>query len=154
MHGERTSARRFATTLREEAYLREHWPMLRALREALRTEPSVRFAVLFGSAATGRATERSDLDVLVQLADPSAGRVAALTARLEKRLRREVQIVRLEDAERTPLLMVDALDQGRVLVDREAAWPRLQNALPAWRRRAREADVPLEDAMPDLGLDG
>ena len=58
IHGRRTSARRFETSLREEAYLRRHWPLLSELRDALRTEPNVRLAVLFGSQATGQGTER------------------------------------------------------------------------------------------------
>src|SRR6266508_1991 len=74
IHGRRISERRYETSLREEAYLRRHWPLLRALREALRTEPNVRLAVLFGSQATGRATESSDLDLLVVLDDGSAAR--------------------------------------------------------------------------------
>ena len=76
VRGRRTSARRYETSLREEAYLRRQWPLLRDLRDALRTEPNVRLAVLFGSQATGHATGRSDVDVLVALTDPSAARVA------------------------------------------------------------------------------
>lgn len=153
MRGERTSARRFVTSLREEAYLRRYWPLLRALRAALRTEPNVRLAVLFGSLATGRGTERSDVDLLVTLSDPAAVRVAELTERLEAQISREVQLVRRQDAERTPLLMRGVLEQGRVLVDRDHEWPKLSGTLPAWRRRAEAAEVPLEDAMPDLDLD-
>jgi predicted nucleotidyltransferase len=82
IHGERTSPRRFRTSMREEAYLRAHWPLLRGLRDALRTEPNVRLAVLFGSRAVGTATARSDVNLLA-LADPSADRVAELGGRLE-----------------------------------------------------------------------
>lgn len=153
VRGERTSARRFVTSMREEAYLREHWPLLRTLRAALRTEPSVRLAVLFGSFATGSASERSDVDLLVRLVNPSARRVAELTGRLEERVGRDVQVVRVQDAQRTPLLMRDALEQGRVLIDREREWADLVATLPTWRRRARAAEVPLVDAMPDLDLD-
>lgn len=150
VHGRRTSARRFETSLREEAYLRAHWPLLRGLRAALRTEPNVRLAVLFGSLATGRGHDRSDVDLLVSLADSVAGRVAELTARLEQQLGHDVQLVRLQDAERTPLLMADALEQGRVIVDRDGEWPPLRSRLPLWRRRAAEAERPLLDAMQDL----
>ncbi len=153
VRGERTSARKFVTSMREEAYLREYWPLLRTLRAALRTEPSVRLAVLFGSFATGRAGERSDVDLLVRLVNPSARRVAELTGRLEERIGRDVQLVRLQDAERTPLLLRDALEQGRVLIDREREWPGLTAALPTWRRRARAVETSLVDAMPDLELD-
>jgi predicted nucleotidyltransferase len=72
VHGRRTSARRYETSLREETYLRRHWPLLRDLRDALRTEPNVRLALLFGSQATGEATDRSDIDLLVDLTDAAA----------------------------------------------------------------------------------
>ena len=152
VRGERTSPRRYRTSLREEAYLRAHWPLLRELREALRTEPNVRLAILFGSQATGTGTARSDLDLLVALVDPRASRVAELVGRLESRIGRDVQLVRLQDAERVPGLMVDVVDRGRVLVDRDARWSRLQAAAPEWRSRAERDEVSLEDAMPELDL--
>ncbi len=152
LHGQRTSARRFETSLREEAYLRRHWPLLRELRDALRTEQNVRLAVLFGSQATGRGTERSDVDLLVTLRETSAARVAQITGRLERRLGRAVQIVRLQDAERNPSLMVDALREGRVVADRDHRWTTLTARQAAWRRRASSTELPLEHAMPDLDL--
>jgi predicted nucleotidyltransferase len=151
VRGRRTSPRRYETTLREEAYLRRHWPLLRDLREALRTEPNVRLAVLFGSQATGDARDGSDVDVLVALTDPSAARLAQLVERLERRVRRNVQVVRLEDAERSPSLMADALAEGRVLVDRERRWPSLRARESTWRRRAAGAEVPLSEVIEDLG---
>jgi predicted nucleotidyltransferase len=151
VHGERLSERRFRTTLREEAYLRGHWPLLSVLRRALRTEQKVRLAVLFGSFATGEEAEGSDLDLLVALSDPSAAAVASLSARLGDRLGRDVQLVRLQEAERSHALMVDVLASGRVLVDRDGLWSTLKAAERRWRRRAAE-DVPLEEAMPDLEL--
>lgn len=152
IRGERTSARRYRTSLSEEAYLRARWPLLRELRHALRTEPNVRLGILFGSQATGTATTRSDVDLLVALVDPSASRVAELTGRLERHTGRDVQLVRLRDAEQAPGLMADALEHGRVLVDRDGRWPQLQSEAEAWRSRAMHADLPLEDAMPDLIL--
>ena len=152
LHGRRISPRRYETSLREEAYLRRQWPLLRELRDAFRTEPSVRLAVLFGSQATGTAGERSDVDLLVALTDPSAARIAQLTGRLERRLGRDVQLVRMQDAERTPSLMADALEQGRVLVDRDGGWPGVKSRAATWRHRANADEVPLERAMPDLEL--
>ena len=151
LHGRRLSERRYETTLREELYLREHWPLLRSLRAALRTEPNVRLAVLFGSVAAGRESEHSDIDLLVTLRDSSAAAVAALAQRLSDRTGRDVQLVQLGEAERSPLLMADALAQGRVLIDRDRTWPRLKSAERRWQRKATAADVPLVDAMPDLG---
>lgn len=153
IRGERESPRRYHASLREENYLRTHWPLLSGLRNALRTEPNVRLALLFGSLATGRGTPSSDVDILVDLADPSARRVAELAARLERRIARDVQLVRVQEAERSPELMAGALEHGRVLVDRDGRWPRLQAARSAWQGRARDVDRhSLEDSMPDLDL--
>ena len=152
IRGRRTSPRRYETSLREEAYLRRHWPLLRDLRAALRTEPNVRLAVLFGSQATGAGIERSDVDLLVALDDPSAARVAGLAGRLERRLGRDVQLVRLQDAERAPSLMVDVIEHGRVLVDRDVRWRQLTSRAAMWRRRARATELPLDQAMPELDL--
>ena len=60
--------------------------LLSRLRSALRTERNVRFALLFGSAATGADTPASDVDVLVDLRDPSLERLADLGAKLEAAL--------------------------------------------------------------------
>ena len=152
LHGRWISERRYKTTLREEAYLREHWPVLRGLRAALRTEPNVRLAVLFGSFAVGRASSGSDVDVFVVLRKGDALAVAGLAQRLTDRVGREVQAVRAQDAERSPGLMVDVIAHGRVLVDRDELWGGLRSSERVWRRRAAGEEVALEDAMPDLGL--
>jgi predicted nucleotidyltransferase len=153
IHGERLSPRRFRTSLREESYLRSHWPLLRELRGALRTEPNIRLAVLFGSLSTGRAVPSSDVDLLVALSDDDIGRLADLSGRLSRRLGRDVQLVRLADAERSAVRMATALDHGRVLVDRDGRWPALKVTEARWQRRARRAEVPLEEALDDLAAD-
>jgi predicted nucleotidyltransferase len=152
VRGERISPRRFRITLREEAYLRSHWGLLRALRAALRTEPNVRLAVLFGSTATGSDDERSDVDVLVVLDDPDVGRMAELAERLSRRLGREMQLVRLSEVQTSPVLMVDVIDHGRVLVDRDDLWSGLGEAVSRWRRLARKAErsSPAAIGEPDL----
>jgi len=153
VRGERISPRRFRVTLREEAYLRVYWGLLRGLRAALRTEPNVRLAVLFGSTATGGDSERSDLDVLVALHDPDVRRVADLARRLSRRVDREVQLVRLAEAQSSPKLMVDVIEQGRVLVDRDDLWSGLQRSEARWRRLARrvERSSPVDIGEPGLG---
>ena len=150
IRGERVSPRRFRTTLREEMYLRSHWPLLRTLRSALRTEPNVRLAVLFGSLATGSDREHSDLDLLVVLADESVGRLADLAERLSSRTGRDVQPVRLVDAEGSPPLMSDVLSRGRVLVDRGGRWPDLQRQAERWRRLAHRRERSGIETMDDL----
>jgi predicted nucleotidyltransferase len=153
IRGERVSPRRFQITLREESYLRTHWELLRALRAALRTEPNVRLAVLFGSTATGSDEESSDVDILVALHDRGVQRVAELAERVSRSLAREVQLVRLSDAQASPALMLEVLQQGRVLLDRDDLWSGLRKRMSQWRRLARRAersslsdiDVPLFD---------
>jgi predicted nucleotidyltransferase len=150
VHGERLSPRRFRITFREEAYLRSHWGLLRALRTALRTEPNVRLAVLFGSTAIGNDDERSDVDVLVVLHDPDVSRLAELAERLSRRTGREMQLVRLSEAQTSPVLMSDVIDHGRVLVDRDDLWSALRRRAPRWRRLARVAE---RSSTDEPGLD-
>jgi predicted nucleotidyltransferase len=140
VRGERVSPRRFRISFREEAYLRSHWALLGGLRAALRTEPNVRLAVLFGSTATGSDDERSDVDVLMVLHDSGVGRLAELAERLSRRVGREMQLVRLSEAQTSPVLMVDVVDRGRVLIDRDDLWSGLRDAAPRWRRRASSAE--------------
>jgi predicted nucleotidyltransferase len=153
VHGERVSPRRFRITFREEAYLRSHWALLRALRAALRTEPNVRLAVLFGSTATGSDDERSDVDVLVVLNDPDVGRLAELAERLSRRIGREMQLVRFAEAQTSPVLMVDVIDRGRVLVDRDDLWVGLGETAPRWRRLARSVERSSPAVMDEHELD-
>jgi predicted nucleotidyltransferase len=153
VRGERVSPRRFRITFREEAYLRGHWGLLRALRAALRTEPNVRLAVLFGSTAIGSDEQRSDVDILVVLHDPGVGRLAELAQRLSRRIGREMQIVRLSEAQTSPVLMVDVIDHGRVLVDRDDLWSSLGQAAPRWRRLARSVEHSSPAAIDEHDLD-
>ena len=96
--------------------------------------------MLFGSTATGTDDERSDVDVLVALHDPGVGRLAELAGRLSRSIGREMQLVRLSEAQSSPVLMVDVIDHGRVLVDRDDLWAGLGDAAPKWRRLARSAE--------------
>lgn len=125
LRGRRPSPRKLDLPLSERRYVRRSWPLIAALRAALRTEPNVRFALLFGSAATGDDTPDSDVDVLVSLRDPDFSKLVALEARLSEQVGRAVEVVQLEDAERKPSFLELALDGGRVLVDRSGMWPRL-----------------------------
>lgn len=137
----RPTPRTLELSLAERAYVRRSWPLLSALRTALRTEPNVRFALLFGSAAAGTDTPHSDVDVLVSLRDSSLERVADLSTRLSRVTGRPVDIVRLQDAEHEPGFLADAAAEGRVLVDREELWPRLRRRQARMSRRGRRDEV-------------
>lgn len=122
IRGRRLSPRRFDLPIAERCYLRENWGVLSELRAALRTEPSVRAAVLFGSYARGDHHSGSDIDLLV---DADRRKLRALRGRLERRVRAPVQLVALQDAENAPLLLAEVIRDGRVLVDRCDFWRRL-----------------------------
>jgi predicted nucleotidyltransferase len=137
----RPSPRKLELSLSEDLYVRSHWPLIAKLRAALRTERNVRFAMLFGSAARGEDIERSDVDVIVDLHDSTFRKTISLAVKLEEELGRSVDVIDLEDAEADPTFLAMAIEDGRVLVDREKSWSDLRQREPALRRRGRRRDL-------------
>ena len=148
IRAERPSPRKLEIPVAEREYLRRSWPLLSQLRAALRTEPTVALAALFGSAARGEMHAASDVDVLVAQRDGADLR--ALASRLSERLGLRVQLVSLEDARRAPLLLAEVLAEGRVLVDREALWPQLQAQRPRIERGAVAERVRIDREFSEL----
>jgi predicted nucleotidyltransferase len=143
----RPSSRQLLLSQEEAAWVRSHWPLIATLRGALRTEPNVELAVLFGSTARGDDVAGiSDLDLLVGLRRRSPGALEALRLRLSARLPAEVQIVPPDAVLDNPRLLAEVLRDGRPLVDREQAWPLLQV-------RARQTRV-LVDRLGDESREG
>jgi uncharacterized protein len=136
---ERPSPRKLTLRPGEAGYLRRHWPLLGRLRSALRTEPNVEFALLFGSVARGDDAAGSDVDLLVDLREHSLEQMGELQGRLERTLGREVDLVSLGAASSNELLLTMAVEEGRVLVDREGRWAALRAELPVLQRRAERA---------------
>jgi predicted nucleotidyltransferase len=137
----RPSPRSVDISLAERSYLREAWSFLSQMREALRTEPAVSLAVLFGSRSRGRQDPDSDVDLLVRMRGDRDPR--HLASRLSDRLGVRVDVVRLDDALNAPLLIAEVVREGRVLVDRDGVWPsfaseqqRFDRAAARERRRA------------------
>src|ERR1700682_1046545 len=148
----RPTPRTLALPLSERRYIRHKWQLLSRLRGALRTEQNVRFALLFGSAATDSDGSRSDVDLLVELRDPSLDRTVDLSSKLTSILGRRVDVVRWGDAQVDPSFLLNAVADGRVLVDREKRWKRLQQQMSTSRVHGRAQRV--ERARPALaGLD-
>lgn len=137
----RPTPRTLDLSLQERRYVRRSWVLLAALRAALRTEQNVGLAVLFGSAATGRDTPTSDVDLLVALRDPSLERVIDLSSKLTAIIGRPVDVVRLDDAEADPSFLADLVAEGRVLVDRENLWHTLKERELQLRQRGRRLDA-------------
>jgi uncharacterized protein len=141
VRAERPTAKSLDLSLAERRYIRRSWPLLSALRSALRTEPNVRLALLFGSAARGTDGPTSDVDLVVSLRDPALEHLVDLSARLSAAAGRRVDVMRLEDAERDQSLLADVLSEGRVLVDRDAQWSQLRSRQPALNRRSRSDEA-------------
>jgi predicted nucleotidyltransferase len=140
LRAKRSTPRRLRISAAERQYVRRSWPLLADLRQALRTEHNVRLALLFGSTARGEDGPQSDVDVLVEMRDPSFGRVADLSTKLEALLGRRVDVVTRKDAGASAHLLAEAAADGRVLVDREGDWPALHSEAGALARRARVQD--------------
>jgi predicted nucleotidyltransferase len=137
LRGTRTSPYRLELPVAERIYLRRHWSTLSSLRGALRTEPGISMAVVFGSVARGDNDVESDVDLLVALREPGLHHRIALAKRLRERTGLALEVVALEDALRRPSLMVEVLRDGRVLVDRDGRWPELQTQSERFGARAR-----------------
>jgi len=138
LRGARSTPRNLSLTFSERQFVRRSWELLSTVRKALRTEPNVRFALLFGSAAKGRDTPDSDIDLLVDLRDPALERVVDLSTKLTAIVGRPVEVVRLQEAEAEPSFLSDVVAEGRVLVDRDERWARLRGREPSLRRRGRQ----------------
>jgi predicted nucleotidyltransferase len=98
---------------------------LQEIRKALSTLPSVRLAVLFGSAARGRATTWRDLDVGVLLEEDRGGSLWEVETALAEATRWPVDLVDLHRA--PPLLRFQIARDGRLLLERRTGdWRRFK----------------------------
>lgn len=121
IRAKRTSPRSLSIPVGEQAYLYSHWELLSRARGALRTEPSVRRAVLFGSAARGTDDSSSDIDIAVELVDDeNAYAILDLQRRLTDGIGRSVQVVDMSRIEGNNPLRRELARDGRPLVDRRA----------------------------------
>ena len=134
---ERSSPRKLSIDEDEYRYAIAHWPLLAKLRKLLRTEPNVRLAVLYGSTATGMDAPSSDVDLLVSLERDRPEAAVKLATRLERGLGRDVDVARVNRVrDSTPLLLLQAIDEGRVLLDRDGAWAELRAERPGIKQQA------------------
>lgn len=141
LRAKRPSPRTLELPLSESSYVRRTWPLLSRLRDVLRTESNVRFAMLFGSRARGTERAESDIDLLVELRDPTLDRLVDLTEKLDQAVGPQLDLVRLEDAESDPGLLADWVAEGRVIVDREGLWPKLHARRMELQARGRRTEA-------------
>lgn len=135
----RPGPRRLRLVEGEAEYLRRHWKVLSRTRAALRTEPNVRMAVLAGSTARGDDRPDSDIDLVVDLRAQKPLDHMRLAMRLEEKLGRAVDVADLHRLRAEPLSLLQLLDEGRVLVDREGNWAELRRKRSALYKRAMRA---------------
>jgi len=138
--GRRTSKRGLAVDEDEQAYLRTHWELLARLRSGLRTEPNVRVAVLFGSAARGDDRASSDIDLAISFKRDTTNReIREMQARLGRKVDRRVESFRLEGMRDDAPVLAPVLAQGRPIVDRGGLWPSLLGERRNVVRRAKRS---------------
>jgi predicted nucleotidyltransferase len=137
----RLGSRRVRISEEERSYLRSHWHLLATLRQLLRTERQISWAVLYGSVARGDDEPGSDIDLLIAFRPGADARaLRRLTRKLRSRLSRDIDIANAEDVEvRSPLLLSRAVDEGRALIDRDGIWQQRRREKRAIRARGERA---------------
>jgi predicted nucleotidyltransferase len=136
LRGVRRSTNRLEISPQEQAYVRSHWGLLQTLVAALRTEPGVEAAVLFGSVAKGTDSAGSDVDLVVELRGEANTSVPALERRVSRTVGRAVHIVRLQDALADGRFALEIVDYGRPLTDRGEVWATLKHRRASLARKA------------------
>lgn len=133
----RPSPKKIAIDLAERQYVRTHWATISRLLDALRTEPNVEAAFLYGSYARGtEVAGESDVDVLVALNRDTPRAASELEERLAQRVGETVQVVPMNEARRDPAFLLRAVTDARPLVDRVGAWPALKRQTGRLRAEA------------------
>ena len=78
----RPSERRIVVPPTEHDYVRRHWPLFDRLLQALRTQPNVRLAVLFGSVARGVEDAGQRLAVSLEVDELAVLRTARIPSQV------------------------------------------------------------------------
>lgn len=141
LRGVRNSPNKLVLSPSERDYAQSHWTLLEGLVRALRTEPSVRAAILHGSVAKGSDCADSDVDIAVDLRPGASTTMPALERRLGRAAGRRVHVVRMEDALADARFALEILAHGRPLVDRAGVWRSLQRRRSSLERESAEQAI-------------
>jgi len=86
----------------------------KSIADVLKQFPEIEFCTLFGSAATGRLTDASDIDIAISGAVPlSISQRRALSLELSEALQREVDLIDLQSV--SGLILEQALCQAKII---------------------------------------
>lgn len=129
----------------EVKWLRDHWQLVSDLRRALRSEPTVRAALLFGSVARGTDTPASDIDLVVDVKSVDQMELRELRHRLSNKVGRSIDLFVLSDLEAEPELLLPIMSHARPIVDRAGAWKRLAQQRRVLQGRAIRRQRALRD---------
>jgi predicted nucleotidyltransferase len=122
LRGSRKSPNKLEISAAERDYAWHYWMLLQRLVRALRTEPGVRAAVLYGSVAKGSDRPDSDIDLAVELRPDASTSIPAFERRLGRAVGHRVHVVRIADALADGRFALEIVDHGRPLVDRADVW--------------------------------
>ena len=148
----RPTPNKVAIDYAEREYVRTHWATISSLLDALRTEPNVCAAALYGSFARGTEIDgESDLDLLVTLTRDTPQAAFELEERLAAHVASPLHVVRMSEAERNPQFLLSAVQDARPLVDRGDEWQALKGRIGRLRAAAaRQADARRERIARNL----
>jgi predicted nucleotidyltransferase len=141
LRGVRNSPNKLVLSPSERDYARSHWKLLEGLVRALRTEPGVRAAILYGSVAKGSDRAGSDVDIAVDPRPGASTAMPALERRLGRAVGRRVHVVRMEDALADARFALEIVTHGRPLVDRAGVWRSLQRRRSSLERKSAEQAI-------------
>jgi predicted nucleotidyltransferase len=149
LRGSRRSPNKLEISVAERDYAQSHWKLLQTLVRALRTEPGVRAAVLYGSVAKGSDRADSDIDLAIELRPGAATSIPALERRLGRAVGHRVHAVRIADALADGRFALEIVDHGRPLVDRADVWSSLHRRRSTLARLAAAQADTREQQMVD-----
>jgi predicted nucleotidyltransferase len=110
-------------TRAEHRWLADNGSLVREIDEATRTVDAIDTVVLFGSRARGDQRPDSDVDLIVDgTISGDARALAVMRGELLERLGHDVEISTLAEARAAPVVLLEAIHEGRVLKDTAGRW--------------------------------
>jgi predicted nucleotidyltransferase len=116
--------------------------IIHRLRATSAQHPGLEMMVLFGSVARGEEAPESDVDLIIDgpLTEDLTARTL-LRGRLIEELGRSVELMSVDEAGRAPVVLVAALRDGHVIIDRSGRWPALLRHREQFEAEAREEQM-------------